>query len=95
MSDSYSLSCSPKTTLDILSDNQKGVAFADHSAAWQLHRKLVLATFALFKDGNQRLEKISKCPAGFSALEGEAGWVGRGEGLWTAQSSVFLATVAI
>lgn len=46
------------TTLDILSDNQKGVAFADHSAAWQLHRKLVLATFALFKDGNQRLEKI-------------------------------------
>ncbi|XP_006921016.1 steroid 17-alpha-hydroxylase/17,20 lyase [Pteropus alecto] len=46
------------TTLDILSDNQRGVAFADHSAAWQLHRKLVLATFALFKDGNQRLEKI-------------------------------------
>ncbi|KAF3827884.1 hypothetical protein GH733_001119 [Mirounga leonina] len=45
-------------TLDILSDNQKGIAFADHGANWQLHRKLVLATFALFKDGNQRLEKI-------------------------------------
>nr|KAF6455572.1 cytochrome P450 family 17 subfamily A member 1 [Rousettus aegyptiacus] len=46
------------TSLDILSDNQRGVAFADHGAAWQLHRKLVLATFALFKDGNQTLEQI-------------------------------------
>uniref|UniRef100_A0A671FIZ2 Steroid 17-alpha-hydroxylase/17,20 lyase n=1 Tax=Rhinolophus ferrumequinum TaxID=59479 RepID=A0A671FIZ2_RHIFE len=46
------------TTLDILSDNQRGVAFADHGAAWQLHRKLVMATFALFKDGNQKLENI-------------------------------------
>lgn len=45
-------------TLDILSNNQKGIAFADHGANWQLHRKLVLATFALFKDGDQRLEKI-------------------------------------
>lgn len=43
-------------TLDILSNNQKGVAFASHGA-WQLHRKLVQATFALFKDGSQRLEK--------------------------------------
>ncbi|XP_055976830.1 steroid 17-alpha-hydroxylase/17,20 lyase [Sorex fumeus] len=46
------------TTLDILSDNQKGVAFADHGAQWQLHRRLVQATFTLFKDGSQRLEKI-------------------------------------
>uniref|UniRef100_A0A8C8XXV2 Steroid 17-alpha-hydroxylase/17,20 lyase n=1 Tax=Panthera leo TaxID=9689 RepID=A0A8C8XXV2_PANLE len=45
-------------TLDILSDNQKGIAFADHGASWQTHRKLALATFALFKDGDQRLEKI-------------------------------------
>ncbi|XP_004428075.1 PREDICTED: steroid 17-alpha-hydroxylase/17,20 lyase [Ceratotherium simum simum] len=45
-------------TLNILSDNQKGIAFADYGAPWQLHRKLVLATFALFKDGNQKLEKI-------------------------------------
>uniref|UniRef100_A0ABI7XDB1 Steroid 17-alpha-hydroxylase/17,20 lyase n=1 Tax=Felis catus TaxID=9685 RepID=A0ABI7XDB1_FELCA len=45
-------------TLDILSDNQKGIAFADHGASWQMHRKLALATFALFKDGDQRLEKI-------------------------------------
>ncbi|XP_016075332.1 PREDICTED: steroid 17-alpha-hydroxylase/17,20 lyase [Miniopterus natalensis] len=45
-------------TLDILSDEQKGIAFADYGAAWQLHRKLVLATFALFKDGNQKLENI-------------------------------------
>uniref|UniRef100_A0A8C7BSL4 Steroid 17-alpha-hydroxylase/17,20 lyase n=1 Tax=Neovison vison TaxID=452646 RepID=A0A8C7BSL4_NEOVI len=45
-------------TLDILSNNRKGIAFADHGANWQLHRKLVLATFALFKDGDQRLEKI-------------------------------------
>ncbi|XP_059251906.1 steroid 17-alpha-hydroxylase/17,20 lyase [Mustela nigripes] len=45
-------------TLDILSNNRKGIAFADHGANWQLHRKLVLTTFALFKDGDQRLEKI-------------------------------------
>uniref|UniRef100_A0AC11B8V0 Cytochrome P450, family 17, subfamily A, polypeptide 1 n=1 Tax=Ovis aries TaxID=9940 RepID=A0AC11B8V0_SHEEP len=45
-------------TLDILSDNQKGIAFADHGAHWQLHRKLVLNAFALFKDGNLKLEKI-------------------------------------
>lgn len=73
VSDSYSLSCSPKTTLDILSDNQRGIAFADHGAAWQLHRKLVLATFALFKDGKQKLEKISKCPAGLSRSGGRRG----------------------
>lgn len=46
------------TTLGILSDNQRGIAFADHGAAWQLHRKLVMSTFALFKDGNQKLENI-------------------------------------
>ncbi|XP_037353895.1 steroid 17-alpha-hydroxylase/17,20 lyase-like [Talpa occidentalis] len=45
-------------TLGILSNNHKGIAFADHGAQWQLHRKLVQATFALFKDGNQRLEKM-------------------------------------
>uniref|UniRef100_A0A8B9X0J6 Steroid 17-alpha-hydroxylase/17,20 lyase n=1 Tax=Bos mutus grunniens TaxID=30521 RepID=A0A8B9X0J6_BOSMU len=45
-------------TLDILSDNQKGIAFADHGAHWQLHRKLALNAFALFKDGNLKLEKI-------------------------------------
>ncbi|XP_007530750.2 steroid 17-alpha-hydroxylase/17,20 lyase [Erinaceus europaeus] len=44
-------------TTDILSDNQKGVAFSN-GAQWQLHRKLVQASFALFKDGSQRLEKI-------------------------------------
>uniref|UniRef100_A0A4W2BPW1 Steroid 17-alpha-hydroxylase/17,20 lyase n=1 Tax=Bos indicus x Bos taurus TaxID=30522 RepID=A0A4W2BPW1_BOBOX len=41
-----------------LSDNQKGIAFADHGAHWQLHRKLALNAFALFKDGNLKLEKI-------------------------------------
>ncbi|KAL2769331.1 steroid 17-alpha-hydroxylase/17,20 lyase precursor [Daubentonia madagascariensis] len=46
------------TSLDILSDNQKGIAFADYSTSWQLHRKLVLATFALFKDGDLKLENI-------------------------------------
>uniref|UniRef100_A0A8C8ZD46 Steroid 17-alpha-hydroxylase/17,20 lyase n=1 Tax=Prolemur simus TaxID=1328070 RepID=A0A8C8ZD46_PROSS len=45
-------------SLDILSDNQKGIAFADYGTHWQLHRKLVMATFALFKDGHQKLEKI-------------------------------------
>lgn len=85
VSDSYSLSCSPKTTLDILSDNQRGVAFADHGAAWQLHRKLVMATFALFKDGNQKLENISKCPAGPWGSRGRRG-LGRGRGLGMAQS---------
>ncbi|KAG8523481.1 Steroid 17-alpha-hydroxylase/17,20 lyase, partial [Galemys pyrenaicus] len=44
-------------TLGILSDNQKGIAFADHGAQWQLHRKLVKAAFSLYKDGNQRLEE--------------------------------------
>lgn len=51
-------------TLDLLSDNMKGVAFADHGASWQLHRKLVLATFALFRDGNRKLEDLSECLAG-------------------------------
>uniref|UniRef100_A0A8C3WRG2 Steroid 17-alpha-hydroxylase/17,20 lyase n=1 Tax=Catagonus wagneri TaxID=51154 RepID=A0A8C3WRG2_9CETA len=45
-------------TLDILSDNQKGIAFADHGNLWQLHRKLALNTFSLFKDGNLKLENI-------------------------------------
>ncbi|KAM6186467.1 steroid 17-alpha-hydroxylase/17,20 lyase [Rhynchocyon petersi] len=45
-------------TLAILSDNQKGIAFADNGPHWQLHRKLVQAAFALFKDGHQRMEKI-------------------------------------
>lgn len=83
MSDSYSLSCSPKVTLDILSDNQKGIAFADHGANWQLHRKLVLATFALFKDGDQRLEKISECWPAPGAAGGRRGWKGTMEGsIW-------------
>uniref|UniRef100_A0A8D0VKW6 Steroid 17-alpha-hydroxylase/17,20 lyase n=1 Tax=Sus scrofa TaxID=9823 RepID=A0A8D0VKW6_PIG len=45
-------------TLDILSDNQKGIAFADHGTSWQLHRKLALSTFSLFKGGNLKLESI-------------------------------------
>uniref|UniRef100_A0A8D1PQF6 Steroid 17-alpha-hydroxylase/17,20 lyase n=3 Tax=Sus scrofa TaxID=9823 RepID=A0A8D1PQF6_PIG len=45
-------------TLDILSDNQKGIAFADHGTSWQLHRKLALSTFSLFKGGNLKLENI-------------------------------------
>ena len=48
VSESCVLSCFPKATLDILSDNQKGIAFADHGAHWQLHRKLALNAFALF-----------------------------------------------
>lgn len=92
ISDSYSLSCSPKVTLDILSDNQKGIAFADHGANWQLHRKLVLATFALFKDGNQRLEKISECWPVPGAAGGRRGW---GKGQWKAQAGAFLAAAAI
>ncbi|XP_004478896.1 steroid 17-alpha-hydroxylase/17,20 lyase [Dasypus novemcinctus] len=44
-------------SLNVLS-NQKGIAFADSGPLWQLHRKLVQATFALFKDGDQKLEKI-------------------------------------
>uniref|UniRef100_A0A8C0I292 Steroid 17-alpha-hydroxylase/17,20 lyase n=1 Tax=Balaenoptera musculus TaxID=9771 RepID=A0A8C0I292_BALMU len=51
-------------TLDILSDNQKGIAFADHGAVWQLHRKLAQNAFALFKDGNLKLEKIINREAG-------------------------------
>ncbi|KAI2557119.1 cytochrome P450 family 17 subfamily A member 1 [Homo sapiens] len=45
-------------TLDIASNNRKGIAFADSGAHWQLHRRLAMATFALFKDGDQKLEKI-------------------------------------
>ncbi|XP_037377030.1 steroid 17-alpha-hydroxylase/17,20 lyase-like [Talpa occidentalis] len=45
-------------TQSILSDNQKGIFFADHGAQWQLHRKLAQASFALFKDGNKRLDDI-------------------------------------
>ncbi|XP_042545466.1 steroid 17-alpha-hydroxylase/17,20 lyase [Dipodomys spectabilis] len=45
-------------TLSILSNKGKGVAFADFGAQWQLHRKLVLGTFSLFRDGDQKLEKM-------------------------------------
>uniref|UniRef100_A0A2K5CIC6 Steroid 17-alpha-hydroxylase/17,20 lyase n=1 Tax=Aotus nancymaae TaxID=37293 RepID=A0A2K5CIC6_AOTNA len=45
-------------TIDILSNKGKGIAFADYSAHWQLHRKLAMATFSLFKEGDQKLEKI-------------------------------------
>ncbi|XP_075390458.1 steroid 17-alpha-hydroxylase/17,20 lyase [Tenrec ecaudatus] len=45
-------------TLALLSNNQKGIAFADSGPHWQLHRKLVQGAFALFKDGHQKLEKI-------------------------------------
>lgn len=77
-SDGCVLSCFPKMTLDILSDNQKGIAFADHGTSWQLHRKLALSTFSLFKGGNLKLENISECPAGPGLLEGRGGWGGRG-----------------
>ena len=78
VSESYVLFCFPKATLDILSDNQKGIAFADHGAHWQLHRKLALNAFALFKDGNLKLEKISECLAGPGLKEPAEGWGGRG-----------------
>jgi hypothetical protein len=55
----YSLACSPKVTLGLLSDQGKGVAFADSSSSWQLHRKLVFSTFSLFRD-DQKLEKMSE-----------------------------------
>ncbi|KAH0504584.1 steroid 17-alpha-hydroxylase/17,20 lyase [Microtus ochrogaster] len=45
-------------TLSLLSDQGKGIAFADSNGAWQLHRKLALSTFGLFRDGDQKLEKI-------------------------------------
>ncbi|KAM5271830.1 steroid 17-alpha-hydroxylase/17,20 lyase [Ctenodactylus gundi] len=46
------------TTLALLSDEGKGIAFADSGAQWQLHRKMVLSTFSLFRDGDQKLENI-------------------------------------
>ncbi|XP_003475015.1 steroid 17-alpha-hydroxylase/17,20 lyase isoform X2 [Cavia porcellus] len=46
------------TTVALLSDNGKGIAFADSSATWQLHRRLVLSSFSLFRDGEQKLENI-------------------------------------
>ncbi|EGW01962.1 steroid 17-alpha-hydroxylase/17,20 lyase isoform X1 [Cricetulus griseus] len=45
-------------TLGLLSDQGKGIAFADSGGPWQLHRKLALSSFALFRDGDQKLEKI-------------------------------------
>ena len=100
-SESYVLSCFPKATLDILSDNQKGIAFADHGAHWQLHRKLALNAFALFKDGNLKLEKISECLAGPGLQEFEEGWGGEGFPpfppplCWVPPFHIFLATAAI
>lgn len=41
----------------LLSDQGKGVAFADADSSWHLHRKLVFSTFSLLKDG-QKLEKL-------------------------------------
>ncbi|XP_005403879.1 PREDICTED: steroid 17-alpha-hydroxylase/17,20 lyase [Chinchilla lanigera] len=46
------------TSLALLSDNGKGIAFADSGASWQLHRKLALSSFSLFRDGEQKLENI-------------------------------------
>ncbi|XP_015350221.1 steroid 17-alpha-hydroxylase/17,20 lyase [Marmota marmota marmota] len=48
----------PVVTLGLLSDQWKGIAFADSNTQWQLHRKLVLGTFALFREGDQKLENI-------------------------------------
>lgn len=45
-------------TLNLLSNQGKGIAFADSGAHWQQHRKLVLGTFSLFRDGDRKLEKI-------------------------------------
>ncbi|KAL1789027.1 steroid 17-alpha-hydroxylase/17,20 lyase [Sigmodon hispidus] len=45
-------------TLDLLSNQRKGIAFADSSGAWQMHRKLALSTFNRFRDEDQKLEKI-------------------------------------
>ncbi|XP_021506435.1 steroid 17-alpha-hydroxylase/17,20 lyase [Meriones unguiculatus] len=45
-------------TLGLLSDQGKGIAFADSGSHWQLHRKLALSTFGLFRDGDQKLETI-------------------------------------
>lgn len=56
---SYGLACSPKVTLGLLSDQGKGVAFADAGSSWKLHRKLVFSTFTLLKD-DQKLEKLSE-----------------------------------
>uniref|UniRef100_A0A8D2AYC8 Steroid 17-alpha-hydroxylase/17,20 lyase n=1 Tax=Sciurus vulgaris TaxID=55149 RepID=A0A8D2AYC8_SCIVU len=48
----------PVVTLGLLSNQGKGIAFADSNTQWQLHRKLVLGTFALFREGDQKLENI-------------------------------------
>ncbi|KAM6182217.1 steroid 17-alpha-hydroxylase/17,20 lyase [Erethizon dorsatum] len=46
------------TSSALLSDNGKGIAFADSGDQWQLHRKLVLSAFSLFRDGDRKLENI-------------------------------------
>ncbi|XP_036402384.1 steroid 17-alpha-hydroxylase/17,20 lyase [Megalops cyprinoides] len=49
----------PRTvTTDILTRDGKDIAFADYSATWRFHRKMVHAALCMFGEGSASLEKI-------------------------------------
>ncbi|XP_076830022.1 steroid 17-alpha-hydroxylase/17,20 lyase [Brachyhypopomus gauderio] len=49
----------PRTvTTDLLTRNGKDIAFADYSATWRFHRKIVHGALCLFGEGASSIEKI-------------------------------------
>lgn len=48
-----------KVTTDILTRNGKDIAFADYSATWKFHRKIVHGALCMFGEGTASIEKIS------------------------------------
>uniref|UniRef100_A0A8C9VTY0 Cytochrome P450, family 17, subfamily A, polypeptide 1 n=1 Tax=Scleropages formosus TaxID=113540 RepID=A0A8C9VTY0_SCLFO len=49
----------PRTvTTDILTRDGKDIAFADYSATWKFHRKMVHAALCMFGEGSSSIEKI-------------------------------------
>ncbi|KAJ8248144.1 hypothetical protein GJAV_G00238810 [Gymnothorax javanicus] len=49
----------PRTvTADILTRHRKDIAFADYSATWRFHRKMVHGALCMFGDGSAAIEQI-------------------------------------
>ena len=53
-------SCVSKVTTDILTRDGKDIAFADYSATWRFHRKIVHGALCMFGEGSASIEKISE-----------------------------------
>ncbi|KAJ7319205.1 hypothetical protein OS493_036368 [Desmophyllum pertusum] len=45
-------------TLDVYSQNGDGIAFADHSPKWRLHRKIVVSALKMYSTGRLKQESI-------------------------------------